>query len=244
MEEIASRRSAKGGCVWFSNSDAVHNIPISPIEIVDTPGVLEILPGIFLGSRDVAQSKNHLFRLNIKAILNCSRRNYQCNSRIDYLHLPMMDCESFHILPHLTRGSEFIARRLEEDKNILLHCRGNHRRCGAIIIGYLVKYRNYNIIDAYNLVKSAIDNFDLNPGFFICMCDFERESGESRTFRDIYDALEYYFIDKYYNSTRYTRDQLVNLLRECEYSIEDAEEFIRANCNVWVDTPRLVIEDF
>jgi hypothetical protein len=221
-----------------------NNISISPISVDGLQDVIEILPGVFLGDRHLAGSKSRLFRLNITAILNCSRRNYECNSRIDYLHLPMMDSDSFYIISHLTRGTEFIARRIEEDKNILIHCRGNYKRCGVLIIGYLVKYRGYNLIDAYNFVKSTIDGFHLNPGFFVCLCDFERECGNSRTFTNIYTALEYYIIDKYYGHTRYTREQLIDLLRECEYSVKETEELINIGWNVWIDTPRIIIDDF
>lgn len=127
--------------------------------------VSEIYPGLWLGNYKSATSYEFIKKHDIKCIVNVTKDIPNNFDDIDYLHIPINDkdiCSKSidRILKLYDISTEFINSCLQKKYNILVHCKRGHHRSACIIVAYLIRYQNADLIDAINYIKS-IRNYAL-----------------------------------------------------------------------------------
>ena len=124
----------------------------------------KIIEGVFLGSVNNANNLNELNKLKIKYVLNVA---HECKNTafkgIKYKHLKMHDSNTCEIKKYVWDAFDFINEAISKNCNVLIHCQRGVSRSSAIIIAYLIKFKNMSVKDAFWFVKKkrsvAFPNF-------------------------------------------------------------------------------------
>ena len=124
------------------------------IQINEETEMSQILPNLWVGNIKGSNNKNLLINNNINVIINCTKINNKRINNIIYHNFKFKDnllgCVKLH--QNIDKLVEVIDKYINENKNILIHCKRGHRRSVSIIILYLIK-KGYTYQDAINLVK-------------------------------------------------------------------------------------------
>lgn len=91
------------------------------------------------------------------------------------LSLPISDSSHSPISSHFAAAHEFIEQARKENKKVVVHCEVGMSRSPTIVISYLMKYKNINLREAYNLVKSRRPIIQPNVGFIKQLLAYENE---------------------------------------------------------------------
>lgn len=124
-----------------------------------------IIPGLYQGNYEGAIDIDQLETFNISAILNCGANNYHTD--LDYLKIKLEDSMDGNLFKILPRTLEFIHYYLENNKNIYVHCRQGYSRSPAIIIAYLIKYKNFTFEEALKFMQEKNPKTKPNLGFLL-----------------------------------------------------------------------------
>lgn len=155
----------------FTSSTNIHSNEDTPIASpsldIDSYGMSEVCPGLFLGNANDAKDLDRLKENDIKTIINISTNipcYHQDDPLFDYLQLPCQDSIHQNLLEYFETTFEYIQRKLTAKENVLVHCQGGVSRSPSFIIGYLMRYHSKTFQDAYSFVKDKrkIINPNLN----------------------------------------------------------------------------------
>lgn len=155
----------------FDQSSEIHD-PIAT-EII-TIGKSKI----FLGAEHDASQESVSAR-NIKAIVRVIP---------DKLTIKNDDCEVFHIddvrdspsvqiSKYFNAFEEFVDKQINEEKNILVHCRAGISRSATLLISYLMKKNKLSMTDAMKFVKDKRRQVWPNFGFCLQLMNLETTLG-------------------------------------------------------------------
>ncbi len=119
---------------------------------------------IFLSNYVESQNYDTLNDNNIGYIVNATRKYknifINSNQNIKYLKVPIRDDEIYilklnRLLPEIFK---FFESAVEDDKNILFHCKRGHRRSATIVAILMVKYNNFTKQQAIDCIKNIRPN--------------------------------------------------------------------------------------
>ncbi len=135
----------------------------------------EVLPGLFIGSQEVASNFSELGKHGIKAILNVavgvSQIHYQ---NVDYKSMPIFDLPDFDIRACFEEALDFITRSMEKCP-VLVHCNAGISRSATIIAAYLIREKEMTFSEALKLIKDARPAARPNEGFIKQLVSYEKE---------------------------------------------------------------------
>jgi len=119
----------------------------------------EIIPNLWLGSKNSALEQNNIRKHNIKLIINCSKDiNYSVDPDIHVMRLPINDInteESNIILrDNIDILTYMIDLYLHNNLGVLVHCYAGMQRSATVVICYLMKYKNFKLNDAKIYMKN------------------------------------------------------------------------------------------
>ncbi len=117
---------------------------------------------LFIASGEEAIDKQLLKMHNIDAIVNCTKEwpnLYEKNEelKIDYLRVPIDDPDPAYE-EHIDRAVTWIKEKIDQRKNVMVHCVAGRSRSCAVILSYL-SYSGMNLGEAWNHMQS------INPEF-------------------------------------------------------------------------------
>lgn len=147
----------------------------------------KILPFLFLGSKWDATDDEFIRDNRIGFILNVSRdgssqsmiRQYPY---IKYKHIIVKDDPDQDILYHFPDAFDFIDaaklycnnEKVQNNSNVLVHCVHGISRSPTIVIGYLMKEKCMNFVDALDFVRSKRLIISPNLGFLCQLREYEQ----------------------------------------------------------------------
>jgi len=137
----------------------------------------KVLPFLYLGSEEDAQSEDILRTCRVKYVLNASQTaadTPHCASA-HYLRIPVRDSSSENIVAWFQTAFDFIDKVKESDDHILLHCVGGVSRSATIAIGYVMRYLSLSLDNAYRYVKEKRPTISPNLNFMGQLVEYERE---------------------------------------------------------------------
>jgi len=90
------------------------------------------------------------------------------------MHVRLVDSDSSDISSYFESAGQFIDGELRAGGRVLIHCAAGISRSATILLSFLMRYRNYDLRSAFNLVKSIRRVVRPNNGFFQNLIDYER----------------------------------------------------------------------
>ena len=116
---------------------------------------------LYLSDYQFGKNIDKMQEIGIERILNCGGKGLEMEfSRIKWPHnfkrkvINAVDADGYPIIDkHGKTAFKFITKCKNGNKKILVHCRSGVNRSASIVIGYLIKHENMNILDAINKVR-------------------------------------------------------------------------------------------
>lgn len=87
------------------------------------------------------------------------------------------DDESYNMLQHFDRASQFIDRAKFGEGRCLVHCAMGINRSGAICAAYIIADQRMKLLDAVRLMKQRRGTVLCNRGFQRLLIRFARQRG-------------------------------------------------------------------
>ena len=170
------------------------------ISFYDTVDAAEILPYLVVGNLASSKNEGFLKRKNIRFILNLTVETEDMADGttiegIEQLRVMMEDDEDEEILGHFQSCFDFIdkARAASSKKKavpavILVHSHYGLSRTSAIVLGYLMKEKQWSLKQAYAHLRKHRTSAKPNDGFVVQLLRYEQElhGTMSMTLRDFY----------------------------------------------------------
>jgi len=127
----------------------------------------EVVENLFIGSQDAAAEEEILTTKGITHIVNVGTGiPNMFEHKFKYFKVDILDTPEFDILPFIEPTSNFIDNAINnEHGKVLVHCNAGVSRSSAILIGYLMKKRNYTYEEALEKTKLARSCICPNFGF-------------------------------------------------------------------------------
>lgn len=124
---------------------------------------------LYLSNNTSARQYDKLKSLGIKKIIVVAKElKAHDSSNFSYLYLPVTKEGYFPIEDYFEKAIEFI----DESKDpVLVHCDTGLSRSPSIVIAYLMKTKNLDSSDAYDIV-SNVCNLQLHNGFRIQLNEY------------------------------------------------------------------------
>lgn len=144
--------------------------------------ISEIIPDSLYLSGSSPVTSDNLKALGVTAVV-CALSEYEerrlladrrIPDSVKLLHVRITDAESSDISTHFDRAGEFIDQEINDGGRVLVHCAAGISRSTSLVLAYLVRYRNYDLRNAFNLVKSSRKVVRPNNGFFQHLINYER----------------------------------------------------------------------
>lgn len=140
--------------------------PISPVE-----------ENLFIGNRQGAQDKELLKSHRVQHIIQIQNVEVPpfYPSDFNYLCIHMPDVPDSNIASTFSIALPFIAKGLQANETVYVHCDGGVSRSGSIIIAYLMASRGLCYDDAYMSARKVRACIRPNEGFERQIRDLESE---------------------------------------------------------------------
>lgn len=135
----------------------------------------EIVPYLFVGSQQHAQSRPILEQLKITHILNITATcpNWFAGS-IEYKNIPIKDTWNQNITSYFEDAFQFIDAARNSGGRVLVHCVAGISRSPTITIAYLMRTLNISLQGALSHVKAARNIVSPNLDFLVELEQYER----------------------------------------------------------------------
>ncbi|CAF0787480.1 unnamed protein product [Didymodactylos carnosus] len=159
--------------------------PVSPTQKdYENFPMTEIVNGLYIGSKQDAQNIQRLENEQITHIINVTQHlpcYWKNSSDLIYYHLPADDSNKQNLIDYFDKVYNFILDAIENNKKVLVHCQAGISRSPAIVIGFLMKYSNMSMNDAYDLVKRKRSIVSPNFGFLGQLLEYEKKLKQYQT---------------------------------------------------------------
>lgn len=182
LKQVETKVTLPDGRTFKESDRGATSQPIGCLEtkeffVVDTsPDDLayEVVPGLFIGSQDVAYNFQQLERHKISFILNVAvgvplidYENIKCKL------MPLYDLPEFNIAVSFETATKFIADSIAKGA-VLVHCNAGISRSSAIIAAFLIKEKKMTLEAAIELIKKARPAAKPNAGFMKQLQTYEQ----------------------------------------------------------------------
>lgn len=137
----------------------------------------QILPFLYLGTKQDSESFELLSKLRIKYVLNVTPNIPNCfeNNGIKYMQIPIMDHWSQNLAAFFPEAIEFIDEARRAKCGILVHCLAGVSRSVTVTVAYLMQKLCLSLNDAYDFVKERKSNISPNFNFMGQLKEFEQK---------------------------------------------------------------------
>lgn len=129
--------------------------------------ISQILQFLYIGGEDVSVDRETMTRLGINYVINCTcdRPNYFEKSGVKYLQVYVNDDSSNEIDRYFTQSFQFIEEAKRVESSVLVHCQKGMSRSSTVVLAYLMKYENMDLISAFSHTKQRRPLISPNTGF-------------------------------------------------------------------------------
>lgn len=118
----------------------------------------KICDHLFIGNIYSALNEEYIKSSDINVVVNCSTTIPFIDCIKYKYRLAIIDNEKEEEIEKMTRLMDkyidIVNTHIENKKNVLVHCKAGVQRSATIVVGYLMKYKNYNLEEAIDYVKN------------------------------------------------------------------------------------------
>lgn len=157
------------------DSPGVENRPPRSATI-DAP-MARILPYLYVGGERDAADASELKLHGINYILNVTNKIpcfHEGNTNFTYLRIPVRDNGSENLLLYFDKAFQFIEQARQRNGRVLIHCQAGISRSSTVAIGYIMKYLNLSMNQAYNKVQACRPIIAPNISFVGQLANYEK----------------------------------------------------------------------
>ena len=119
--------------------------------------VREIIPGLWLGDKNISLNRQFYIDNDIDIVINCSKELPFIDIDIDKIRIKVDDNLEKTEIINMYNNFEYIVKYINDNlnlcKNILVHCYAGRQRSATIIVSYLLKYSKMNLEKVISLIK-------------------------------------------------------------------------------------------
>ncbi|XP_041367191.1 dual specificity protein phosphatase 19-like [Gigantopelta aegis] len=141
----------------------------------------EVLPGLIMGSQDVAHSDEILKTYKVTHILNCATLVENLYPyKYKYLTIELRDTPQQLIRQHFTEALDFI----DEGRKagcVLVHCNAGVSRSATFVIAYLMQHEGMSFEEAFRYLRTKREKTCPNPGFVSQLKRYEEVLKQQRS---------------------------------------------------------------
>ena len=116
-----------------------------------------IIDGIWLGNWQSAHDSLDVKNKRISLIVNATH-NINDNTMIvcSRFRVPLSEKKpcNLNTLSQIEEAADVIKKHVDNNKQILVHCKNGHHRSASIVALYLIKYRNMDLYQAIEFIKT------------------------------------------------------------------------------------------
>lgn len=138
----------------------------------------EVIPGLWLGSRDAGCQLGLLRSMGITACVNCTDEAHLHPTHLKYYHVEVVDSPSVDIVQYVANGVfPWVGKQLASDSRsaVLVYCHRGVSRSVTIILALLLHLRpTWTLLQCWHHVKRVRPSMRPNPGFLAQLVAYER----------------------------------------------------------------------
>lgn len=155
------------------------------ITLGDNNGPSQILPFLYVGCQDDANSSKIMQDLHITHVINVSTNGERAaflkdeNDVEHFLRIPINDCLNAQLFPYLDQAYNFIENARMNHGRVFIHCLAGISRSPALAIAYVMRYLSLSFDDAYKYVKQRRPQISPNFNFIGQLSEYEHKVSKS-----------------------------------------------------------------
>ena len=119
--------------------------------------VKEIIPGLWLGDKDISMNKQFFKDNDINIVINCSKDLPFINLDIEKVRLKIHDNLENEEIINMYNNLNYITKYINDNlllcRNILVHCYAGKQRSATVIAAYLLLYGRMKLEMVIDLIK-------------------------------------------------------------------------------------------
>ena len=145
--------------------------------------ICEVLPGIWLGNKDIATNINFLNKKNIKCVINISKEIEHCKLYSgEKIRIPVDNPVKSRsaiingmMYDYLNDATEFMKKKNNNFDPILVYCSDGEQRSATVICAYIMKYGKVTADLSIKYLISKVPNvFSMGIYFYSALKKFEK----------------------------------------------------------------------
>lgn len=138
-----------------------------------------IMQDLYLGGMEAVLDLQGLAAQGIHAVVCCNRElefpSSKLFSDLEYYRVDIEDMGREPLELFLPEATAFIHEQLSKERSVLVHCKAGVSRSASVVIGYLMEYHKYSLIDAFLMTLRHRPTITPNPGFIDQLMKYEKE---------------------------------------------------------------------
>ena len=135
--------------------------------------IVEVIPGLWLGSREAACNRELLGQIGVHACVNCTPQAHLHPEHFSYLHVPVGDTPEADLLSQFDRIHAWVQKHLVGNRVVLVYCQAGVSRSCTVTLALLLHLRSWTLLEAWSHVKGLRPCVRPNPGFLEQLCQYE-----------------------------------------------------------------------
>lgn len=140
-----------------------------------------ICENVFISDSNGASNISFLLQNNITHILICAIELHpQHPNNFTYKHCPIIDSPLFNIKRFFKECIIFIEEVIQQNGNILIHCKLGRSRSVTIVLSYLIKSHKLSLQASLNILQKCHPLASPNEGFLIQLQEFEKSLNKKK----------------------------------------------------------------
>jgi len=115
--------------------------------------ITQVLPRLYLGNQEDAEQEEKMMNLGITHIISIVGRGRYSHYCENYRYIPLRDNGSSDLLVQLDRSYNFMVGSQKPHSKLFIHCKLGQNRSASLVIGFLMRYQQCCLFDAYTFLK-------------------------------------------------------------------------------------------
>jgi len=113
----------------------------------------QVLSQLYLGTEQDAEQVEKLIGLGITHIISIVGGGRYKDFYPKHMYIPLRDNGSSNLLEKLDDSYDFMMESQQSGNKLFIHCQLGQNRSASFVIGFLMKFRNLSLHEAYTMLK-------------------------------------------------------------------------------------------